>query len=198
MNKHLSWWASNSEAAITPWCLIRCITNVFRVHSSAPIFHPSLPSSWFLLLYLLLHHLSSLSSVFLLLFSSLSLSSSWLGEITPPHWDTLSSLAKWWNTGHQSNAALLVVVIMRWGIAFIWFYRSRTVLIHPTHPTYTQKHTSFWCVCTIAPFLFKQLIPPFHGVIRFVWKITQHSHNDWQSEKIIFASAYLSLFILLN
>lgn len=141
---HRQWWVSNS--------MIPDNTSVFCVYSSAAIFHLSFPLSWFLSPHLCLHLLSSLCSVFLLLFSSLSLSSSWLGEITPPHRDTLSSLAGWWNMGRQSNAASLVVEIMSWGSVFIWSYWSCTVLIHPALPTTLQKHTPFWCVGTIAPF----------------------------------------------
>lgn len=148
MNAHQILWASNSEIAITPWYLIRCITNVFSVYSSALIFHLSLPLSWFLIPHLCLHLLSSLSAVFLLLFSSLSLSSSWLGEITPPHQDTLSSLAGWWNTGHQSNAASLVVGTASWGGALIWSHWSCTVC----DPSYTshnspETHSSLVCLC---------------------------------------------------
>lgn len=51
----------------------------------------------------------STSTVSFLLFSPLSPSSSWLGEITPPHRDALGSLARRGNTGHQSNTASLVV-----------------------------------------------------------------------------------------
>lgn len=140
---HTLLWATDSNIAITLWYLIRCITNVFCVYSRALIFHLSLSLSRFLIPHLCLHLLSSLSAASLLLFSSLSLFSSWLGEITPPHQDTLSSLAGWWNTEHQSHAASLVVELMSWGRVFIWSSWSCAVLTHAVLPTTPLKHTPF-------------------------------------------------------
>lgn len=137
------------RVVVAPKLLIRCLTNVPCVHSGTPISHLSPSLSWFLRRDLCLHLLSSfLFAPSLLLRSSLSLSSSWQGEITPANQDAFSSSQGWWNTGYQSNGASLVVEISSWGGVFIWSYRSCVALISLTHPTVSQKHTPLWCVCT--------------------------------------------------
>lgn len=155
--------------------LIRYITNVWCIaalQSSIYFFLSPGSSSLISVSYLL----SSLSAVFLLLFSSLSLSSSWLGEITPPHRDTLSSLARWWNAGNQSNAASLVVEITSWGSAFICFYWSCTALIHPMRPTSLPVIHSI--LVHIALRCLTYLIPVWKRSNQICWR-DYSSHSQW-------------------
>lgn len=110
--------------------------------------------------------------------SSLSLCSSWQGEITSLQTEVLSARCRgWWNTGHQSNTASLAATIQSWSLKSVYLVGLiRRFLISSAHPAVLQKHTPLWCGGTKDSFRLSLNLNPFKGaIIRFSFVIIQPS-----------------------